>query len=97
MLMFVLSTMRFYARLKLLQQADVHNMLFRLALKAGVDVRLGCNVKSVDAYTPSVTLDSGEVVRGDMVVGADGDQSFVRDIVLDYHDPGIPKGVAMYM
>lgn len=72
-------------------------MLFRIARDAGVEVRLGCNVESVNAYTPSVTLDSGEVVRADLVVGADGDQSFVRDVVLEYHEPSIPKGTAVYM
>lgn len=72
-------------------------MLFRIARDAGVDVRLGCNVKSVNPHTPSVTLSSGEVIRGDMVVGADGSQSFVRDVVLDYQEPGIPRGTAVYM
>jgi 2-polyprenyl-6-methoxyphenol hydroxylase-like FAD-dependent oxidoreductase len=72
-------------------------MLLRLARNANVEIRFGCDVKSVDAYTPSVTLASGEVIRGDMVVGADGDQSYIRDVVLDYHEPGIPKGTAVYV
>jgi 2-polyprenyl-6-methoxyphenol hydroxylase-like FAD-dependent oxidoreductase len=75
----------------------VHNKLFRLAQDAGVEIRLGCRVTSVNPYRPSVTLDSGEIVQGDMVVGADGDQSYVRDVVLDYHEPGVPRDTAVYM
>lgn len=86
-----------YSRLTRLQHADVHNMLFRIAQDAGVEIRLGCLVMSVNPYMPSVTLDSGEVVRGDIVVGADGGQSYVRSVVFDYYDPGVPKGTAVYM
>ncbi|KAF8590084.1 FAD/NAD(P)-binding domain-containing protein [Ramaria rubella] len=77
--------------------ADLHKMMFRLAEEAGVTIRLGCKVTSVDPREASVTLSSGEVIRGDLVVGADGDQSYVRDVVLERHDPGVSKGTAVFV
>lgn len=47
-------------------------MLYQAALDKGATIRLGCQVVSVDEQTPSVTLKSGEVVHGDVIIGADG-------------------------
>lgn len=38
---------------------------------------------AVDPETPSVTLEGGKKVYGDMVIGTDGDQSLVRKLMFD--------------
>lgn len=54
-------------------------MLYKAAVERGAHVRLGCPVVAVDVDSdePSVTLKSGEVVKADLVVAADG-QCFGR-------------------
>ncbi|KAH6897968.1 hypothetical protein BKA70DRAFT_1437890 [Coprinopsis sp. MPI-PUGE-AT-0042] len=50
----------------------------------------------IDPSTPSVTLSSGEVFKGDLLVGADGLHSRVRDTVVGHKDDPIPTGDAAY-
>ena len=91
-------------------RADLHQILVDLALRdtdtdtdgdtdmAGVTLRLGARVVSVDpdADTPSLTLVSGEVVRGDLIVGADGVKSLTQRVVLGHANPAEPTGDAAY-
>lgn len=44
-----------------------------------IEIRMGCRVTHYDFNTPSVTLEDGEVLQGDLVVCADGIKSAVRD------------------
>ena len=53
-------------------RADYQQVLYEAAVERGVTIRLGCPVVSVDEATASVTLKSGEVIRADLIVGADG-------------------------
>ncbi|KAG5751693.1 hypothetical protein H9Q69_003520 [Fusarium xylarioides] len=48
-----------------------------------VDVRTGCQVASVDCDEGIVTLDSGEKIHGDLIIGADGIHSVVRTAVVE--------------
>lgn len=57
--------------------------MFDLA-KPHINFRSGCRVTSVDPLKPSVILDSGEEVTADVVIGADGIRSVVRDIVVGH-------------
>lgn len=41
-------------------------------MKRGVVVRLACPVESVNDSGPSVTLSNGDIVKGDVIVAADG-------------------------
>ena len=61
-------------------------------------LRLGARVVNVDpdADTPSLTLASGEVVHGDLIVGADGVKSLVQRVVLGHTNPAEPTGDAVY-
>ena len=87
-------------------RADLHRILVDVALRdtdtdtdtAGVTLRLGARVVSVDpdADTPSLTLVSGEVVRGDLIVGADGVKSLTQRVVLGHANPAEPTGDAAY-
>ena len=78
-----------------IHRADLHKLLFDLA-EPHMDLRLDATVISVDPDAPSVTLKSGEVVRGDVVVGADGIKSLVQRVVLGHTNPAEPTGDAVY-
>lgn len=55
-----------------MKRADYQVVLHQTALAAGCELRLGAKVVSVDEDAPAVTLASGEEVRGDLVIVADG-------------------------
>ncbi|KAH9938896.1 FAD/NAD(P)-binding domain-containing protein [Epithele typhae] len=76
-------------------RADLHKLLFDLA-EPWMTLRLNAAVVAVDPETPSVTLQSGEVITGDLVVGADGIKSLCQQVVLGYTNPADPTGDAVY-
>ena len=49
-------------------------LLYTEAIKAGVEVRFGSRIGHIDEAAPSVKLTTGESIRGDLIVGADGKQ-----------------------
>ena len=53
---------------------------------------------SVTGYgPPSVRLANGEVLNADIVIGADGSRSMVREVVLDpEQDHGVESGYTIY-
>lgn len=53
-------------------------MLYEFAVMYGAEIRLGAQVSSIDPQTCSITLHSGEVVKGDVIVGADGVDGLAR-------------------
>jgi salicylate hydroxylase len=53
-------------------------MLRDAALAAGATLRTLCPVSRVDARGPAVVLDSGERVRADIIIGADGVEGVTR-------------------
>lgn len=57
---------------------DYHTVLLQAAERAGVVMRTGTTVTEYRAAAGEVVLASGEVVRGDLVVGADGVKSLAR-------------------
>jgi salicylate hydroxylase len=54
-----------------IHRADFHSLLYDL-VKDRVEIRLNSTVVGVDPDAPSVKLQTGEVVRGDVLIGADG-------------------------
>ncbi|KIK68672.1 hypothetical protein GYMLUDRAFT_92186 [Collybiopsis luxurians FD-317 M1] len=64
-----------------LHRADLRDMLYDIA-RPHINYRAGSRVASVNPSEPAVVLDSGEMLTADMVIGADGIRSIVRDIVL---------------
>ncbi|KAI0339159.1 FAD/NAD(P)-binding domain-containing protein [Trametopsis cervina] len=78
-------------------RADFHKLLFDLAAP-NMTLRLKSTVVSVDPgpEQPSVTLASGEVVKGDVIIGADGVKSTVQQTVLERVNPATPTGDAVY-
>lgn len=85
-----------------IHRADFHRMVYeRAAASDRVTVRLNSTVKSVDPVPNaqgqvSVTLTSGEVISGDLIVGADGVKSLVRQVVIGREDAPEPTGDAAY-
>ncbi|KAJ7692423.1 hypothetical protein B0H17DRAFT_1061428 [Mycena rosella] len=64
-----------------IHRADLLAMLHTLAAPY-MTLRLSSKVASVDPHAAQVTLEGGDVVAGDLVVGADGLKSTVRDVVV---------------
>jgi salicylate hydroxylase len=56
-------------------------MLFEHAAQEGVKFRFNSKVIDVDSEVVAVTLDSGEQIFSDVIIGADGFNSFVRNTV----------------
>ncbi len=58
----------------------LHKCLLNAAIRAGVEIRTGSEVVAADPRG-TLTLASGEVLKADLVVGADGVKSVVRDSI----------------
>ncbi|KAF8958781.1 hypothetical protein BDZ97DRAFT_1906399 [Flammula alnicola] len=69
-----------------LQHKDLYTMLYQLTVKEGVEFRFNATVVDADSEQVSVTLDSGETLFGDVIVGADGYDSLLRQVVTDSDD-----------
>lgn len=59
---------------------DLHEALVSVAQESGVDIRVNSPVESADP-NGSLTLASGEIRKADLVIGADGVTSRVRDSI----------------
>ncbi|KAJ5928165.1 Monooxygenase FAD-binding [Penicillium verhagenii] len=81
-----------------IHRADLHNALIDKALELkNVELRVDSIVTSVEFSPASVTLANGTVVRGDIVIGADGIKSTIRGHLLDDSSiKAIPTGDAAY-
>ncbi|KAF9483291.1 FAD/NAD(P)-binding domain-containing protein [Pholiota conissans] len=69
-----------------LQHRDLYNMLYQLAVKEGVEFRFNSTIVDADNVAVSVTLDSEEVLYADVIIGADGFDSLLRQVVTDSGD-----------
>ncbi|KDQ50635.1 hypothetical protein JAAARDRAFT_141673, partial [Jaapia argillacea MUCL 33604] len=83
-----------------MHRADFHKLLFDLAAP-NMELRLNSTVVSVTPSSPSnpqpsVTLASGEVIKGDLIVGCDGVKSCIREVVLGKKVVADPTGDAAY-
>ncbi|KAI6025734.1 hypothetical protein F5J12DRAFT_903881 [Pisolithus orientalis] len=77
---------------------DLWQLLLRAAKEAGVDVRLGANVTSIDGDDCSVRLSGGDVLRADVVISAVGISSDLRTVVpANDHFPSEQGGVNGFM
>ncbi|KAH9893223.1 FAD/NAD-P-binding domain-containing protein [Cubamyces lactineus] len=80
---------------------DIVRMLYRLATEAGAQIDFHTEVTSIQQGTdrfpnPSVTLANGDVLTADMIIGADGYRSKVREVVLEEEDVAKPGGMTLY-
>ena len=86
---------------ELTQRDDLVRSLHKLATGAGARVDFNTEVVSIrqgtaNAPSPSVTLATGEVLKADIVIGADGYKSKVRAVVLEEEDCAEPAGMTLY-
>ena len=73
-----------YGQQVVIHRADLHNVLIEKALELdNVELRLNSTVTDVSFNPASVTLSNGSVVRGDVVIGADGIKSVIRQRLLN--------------
>ncbi|KAF0322172.1 ABC transporter [Colletotrichum asianum] len=82
-------------------RVDLHDALKEAATRETPDdgpviVRTGCVVSSCDPDAGVVKLESGEEIVGDLVVGADGIKSVLRQAVIGKEAPAIPTGLSAY-
>ncbi|KAJ7158417.1 FAD/NAD(P)-binding domain-containing protein [Mycena filopes] len=80
----------------LCHRSDLHSELMRLAVGAGegvpANLRLGTKVVKCNPQEGFITLDNGKVVHSDLVLGADGINSIIRDDILGHVEKSAPSG-----
>ncbi|PCH09241.1 Monooxygenase, FAD-binding [Penicillium occitanis (nom. inval.)] len=79
----------------LVHRVDLHNYLKEVALKTAV-LHTGCNVVDVNIEEPRVVLDDGREFRADLLLGADGVHSMLRDHIAPDSAPPYPTGKACF-
>lgn len=57
-------------------RAKYQKLLYDAAIELGVQVYLSSRIKSLDENVPSVTLTTGQAIKGDIIIGADGQFPF---------------------
>ncbi|KAB8262749.1 hypothetical protein BDV32DRAFT_120008 [Aspergillus pseudonomiae] len=88
-----------YGQQVVIHRADLHNALIEQALALpNVELRVNSTVTDVQFGPASVTLADDTVVRGDVVIAADGIKSTIRGHLLGEDSPSkaIPTGDAAY-
>ncbi|KAH6692560.1 hypothetical protein F5X68DRAFT_220692 [Plectosphaerella plurivora] len=97
-----LDTKRFGAGRMLYHRQDLHTALRDAATSTDLPgrpavIRASSAVAACDPEAGTVTLDGGKVLEADVIVGADGIHSVVRNAVVgsDEHAP-IPTGISAY-
>ena len=64
-------------------------MVLEITQASGVEIIYGVKVEDVDEEEPSVKLADGRVIRADLIVGADGMNSIVREKIVG--EPWTPE------
>ena len=77
--------------LYIFQHKDLYDMLFNIAVQEGVEFRFNATVIEADPSSVSVVLESGEVLGADVIVGADGYDNLLRQVVTD--SDGMEEGL----
>ena len=70
------------AAARFIHRVDLHEALKEAAVGAGAEIRLSSQVTFVDPDSGSITLSNGEMFTADVVIGADGIHSVVRNYVV---------------
>nr|OQO18572.1 hypothetical protein B0A51_15560 [Rachicladosporium sp. CCFEE 5018] len=82
-----------------LHRVDLQRMMYDRAIELGVEVRLGARLADIDFEKPSLTLEGGESLEADLLVGADGLWSKCRERFLatkGMSDAPLPTGDLAY-
>ncbi|KAH0830981.1 3-hydroxybenzoate 6-hydroxylase 1 [Fonsecaea pedrosoi] len=79
-----------------IHRQDYHAILLEEAKKLGTEIRLDANVTGLDFDRTEATLATGEVIKGDVIIGADGLWSSTRDAILGHPSPPVETGDLAY-
>jgi len=60
------------------RHSDLRKLLYDAAISCGARVRMNTSVESIDPDKRTVTLQSGEVLHADVIIGADGPSGMTR-------------------
>ncbi|KAL0780618.1 hypothetical protein CaCOL14_001953 [Colletotrichum acutatum] len=82
-------------------RVDLHDALKSAATRNEgnvnpVEIQTGCVVRKCDPEAGTVTLESREVLSADLIVGADGIKSVLRQSIIGKEAPAIPTGLSAY-
>lgn len=79
-------------------RGDYHDVFLGWVRERGIDIRMGSEVVGFedDETGAGVTLRSGEVLKADIVVAADGIKSLARPLVLGSLDEPVSSGYACF-
>lgn len=79
-----------------IHRANLLRALLSGTRKHKIEVRLDSEVEEIDFSRPSLRLSTSEVHEADMILGADGERSHCRDILLGRADPPYSPGDIVY-
>ncbi|THC94166.1 hypothetical protein EYZ11_006374 [Aspergillus tanneri] len=80
----------------IIHRADYHEILLARAKALGAKIRLSATVKDVVYESPQVILAGGERIAGDVIIGADGLGSTIRNCILGEEHPPDETGDLAY-
>lgn len=69
----MLQHLKYYGRT--IHRADYHEILLKESQRLGAKIMLDSEVINVDSVKRQVTLKSGKLITGNVIVGADGESS----------------------
>jgi salicylate hydroxylase len=78
-----------------IQHSHYREMLLETAHELGAETRTNAEVVEVAEDCRSVRLASGEVLKADVIIGADGSHGICRTILLP-QDPPKPTGLTLF-
>lgn len=76
------------------QYGDLRTLLYDTAISLGAKVTFNARVAFIDPDSQTVTLTSGEIMRADVIVGADGVSGVSRQLLEEEDAP--PQRLNMY-
>jgi salicylate hydroxylase len=78
-----------------IQHGDLRDMLLETARELGAETRTNAEVVEIAEDCRSVRLASGEVLKADIIIGADGSQGICRALVVP-QDPPKTTGIMLF-
>ncbi|CCO31530.1 3-hydroxybenzoate 6-hydroxylase [Rhizoctonia solani AG-1 IB] len=78
-----------------IHRADFHKLLYDITVPL-IDLHLNSYVTSIDPEAPSVTIKNEKVFKCDLIIGADGVKSAIREQVVGHVDRPVDTGDAAY-
>lgn len=76
--------------------AELVQFFYESAVAHGAKIRLSTEVSEIDPEEVKVTLSTGEVLTGDVIIGADGERGLCRRLVLGRPERVTSSGVTLY-